>query len=227
MRRAVLAWSGGKDCTLALHELRSTDDVAVEELLTTIDRERGRSSMHGVRRELYERQAEALDLPNNLVGLPPEPSNDEYERIMARELGTYRDRDIGQVVFADVFLEDVRAYRERQLAATDLDGVWPLWGRDTRALVDRFLAAGFEATVVAADAGLFDESVVGRRLDTDFLGTLPAGVDPAGENGEFHTFVSDGPLFDRGVPVEVGETVTRPVGDGEFHYADLQLAERR
>lgn len=226
MQRAVLAWSGGKDCALALHELRDGGSEVVE-LLTTIDRETDRSTMHGVRRELYERQAAAIGLPYNFVSLPSEPSNDEYERVMAREFDRYRERGVERMVFADIFLEDVRAYREEQLSDTGLEGWWPLWGRDTDDLATAFLDAGFRATVIAADAEVFDASAVGREFDDTFLADLPSAVDHCGENGEFHTFVRDGPTFEAPVPVTVGETVTRPVGDGEFHYADLRVPDGR
>lgn len=224
MDDVVVAWSGGKDCTLALAELRAESDGIVE-LLTTINDEHGRSTMHGVRRGLHERQAAALGLPINLVSLPPEPDNDTYEAAMVRAFERYRRRGVRRVVFADVFLDDVRRYREDQLDGTDLDGWWPLWGRDTTALAEGFIDRGFEAVVVAADAEVFDASTVGRPFDRPFLRELPADVDPCGEHGEFHTFVRDGPIFDAPVPVEVAETVTRPVGDGEFHYADLRLAD--
>lgn len=226
MDEVVVAWSGGKDCALALAELQG-DGVDVHELLTTVDRETGRSTMHGVRRGLHEQQAAALGLPINLVELPPEPDNETYEAIMARELDRYRRRGVDRVVFADVFLEDVRSYREDQLEGTELEGWWPLWGRDTTAITEAFLDRGFEAIVVAADADLFDASAVGRPFDEEFLRELPADVDPCGEHGEFHTFVRNAPIFEEPVPVEVGETVTRPVGDGEFHYADLRLAAER
>lgn len=222
---AALAWSGGKDCALALFELQQAG-TAVDELLTTINRAHDRSSMHGVRRSVYERQAAGLGLPINLVPLPPEPSNETYERVMARELEGYLDRGFDRVVFADIFLEDVRTYRENQLADSGLRGCWPLWGRDTVDLAAAFLDAGFEAIVVAADSEVFDETIVGRAFDADFLDALPPDVDPCGEHGEFHTFVRDGPVFEEPVPVTIGETVTRPVGDGAFHYADLQLAAR-
>lgn len=225
MTGAVVAWSGGKDCALALNELR-TDGVRVAALLTTVNRAHDRSTMHGVRRALHERQAAALGLPVNLVELPPEPSNDAYERVMAREHARLEGAGVDRVVFADLHLEDVRAYREEQLAGTDLEGWWPLWGRDPADVVDAFLDRRYEAVVVAADAAVFEPSAVGRPFDRRFLDDLPAGVDPAGEDGEFHTFVHDGPGFDRPVPVEVGETVTRPVGDGDFHYADLVAADQ-
>lgn len=200
--------------------------MAVEELLTTVNRRYGRSTMHGVRRGLYERQAEALALPITFVSLPSAPSNETYERIMGRVVADYADRGVRQLVFADIFLEDVRAYREERLDGSVVEGRWPLWGRDTAALVDQVIDAGFEAVVVAADAEIFDESMVGRSLDSDFLASLPPDVDPCGEHGEFHSFVWDGPVFESPVPVEVGETVTRPVGDGAFQYADLWYAGR-
>lgn len=222
----VVAWSGGKDCAMALDQLLAAEDVDVVELLTTLNREHDRSTMHGVRRELYELQAAAIDLPINLVSLPPEPSNEAYEAVMARELDRYRERGVERVVFADIFLEDVRAYREEQLDGTGIEGWWPLWGRDTDELVRAFLDREFRATVVAADAEVFEASAVGREFDDAFLADLPPEVDPCGEHGEFHTFVWDGPPFDRAVQVAIGETVTRPVGDSEFHYADLELADR-
>lgn len=224
MDEVVVAWSGGKDCSFALAELRA-DGVDVHELLTTVDRETVRSTMHGVRRGLHERQAAALDLPIEFVELPPEPDNETYEAVMARAFERYRRRGIGRVVFADVFLEDVRRYREDQLEGTELEGWWPLWGRDTTALAEAFIDRGFEATVVAADAEVFDASAVGRPFDREFMRELPPDVDPCGEHGEFHTFVRNAPIFEEAVPLEVGETVTRPVGDGEFHYADLRLAD--
>lgn len=225
MDGVVVAWSGGKDCAMALQELQ-TDGVAVVELLTTVNRAHGRSTMHGVRRELYQRQAAALGLSVSLVELPPDPTSDDYERVMRRVYGRYRARGVGRVVFADVFLEGVRASRERQLADAGLGGGWPLWGRDTHDLASAFLDRGFAAVVVAADAAVFEPSAVGRAFDASFLADLPAGVDPAGEHGEFHTFVTDGPAFERAVAVEIGETVTRAVGDGRYHYADLLPADR-
>ncbi len=219
--RVAVAWSGGKDAAMALDRLRR-DDVAVVELLTTVGEETARSSMHGVRRSLHERQAAALDVPLSVVALPPEPSNDEYAAAMASVLAGYRERGVGTVVFGDVFLEDVRAYREDQLEGTGVAGCWPLWGRDTADLVDEFLGAGFAATVVAVDGAALDASFAGRPFDEAFVDDLPPGVDPAGENGEFHTFVRDGPPFESPVRVERGETVTRPVGDGEYHYCDLR-----
>lgn len=223
MDRAVVSWSGGKDAAYAFYALRDTD-VEVVSLMTTINAEHDRSTMHGVRRALYDRQAVEVGVPIDYVRLPPEPSNEVYEEIMAGAMSRYRDRGIDRVVFADIFLDDVRAYREERLAAAGVTGCWPLWGRNTTDLIEDILDAGFTATVVAVDGDVLDASYAGRELDRDFLDALPAGVDPCGENGEFHTFVWDGPLFDAPLPVETGETVTRAVGDTEIHYCDLLVA---
>lgn len=222
MSGVVVSWSGGKDSAMALHALREAD-VEIEALLTTVSSATDRTLSHGVRRSVQERQVESLGLPLDVVTLPPEPSNEAYERVMNRAMRRHRERGVERIVYADLFLEDVRAYREERLDDTGLEGWWPLWGRDTTALAREFLDAGFRAIVVAADTEPFDSDAVGRAFDDDFLTDLPAGVDPCGERGAFHTFVHDGPGFDGPVPIEVGETVTRSVGDGEFHYADLRL----
>lgn len=221
---AVCSWSGGKDAAYALYELVDAG-VTVEELMTTVSTKTGRSSMHGVRPELYERQATALNLPIRFVELPAEATNEAYEETMAEVIEDFANRDIERVVFADLFLEEVRTYREGQLSATGVEGLWPLWGRDTEALARDFLDAGFRATVVCVDGAALDSSFVGRVFDAEFLAGLPADVDPCGENGEFHTFVWDGPIFDESVGVERGETVTRKIGDGEFHYCDLRSSK--
>ena len=218
--RTVLSWSGGKDAAYALDEMRRDEDVTVEGLLTTVAADTGRSSMHGVRRELYERQAAALGLPIEFVELPSDPTNEAYERAMAAVIEEYANSGIECIAFADLLLDDVRAYREEQLSDTDIDGYWPLWGRNTTELAADF-ADRFAATVVSVDGDPFDRSFAGRAFDAAFLADLPDEVDPCGENGEFHTFARDGPIFDEPVDVTTGETVTRPVGDGEFHYCEL------
>jgi uncharacterized protein (TIGR00290 family) len=220
--RTVLAWSGGKDAAYALSELQRTSDVDVLELLTTVSTESDRSTMHRVHRRLHEQQAAALEIPLNTVPLPSTPSNDEYERTMAREFERYQGRDVQQMAFADIALDDVRAYREDLLSGAAIEGFWPLWGRDTGTLVREFLDAGFRATVVAVDGDALDASYAGRELDDQFLEDLPPAVDPCGENGEFHTFVWDGPIFTSPVSVLVTETTTRTVGGTDFHYADLE-----
>lgn len=214
----VLSWSGGKDAAYALFELGADH---VSELLTTVS-ENGRSSMHGVQRGLYEKQAESIGRPIRFVELPRACSNEEYESRMANVMSEYESRGIDRVAFADLCLEDVRDYRERRLSGTKIAGCWPLWNRDTDEQVRAFLDAGFRATVVAVDGALLDTSFVGRNLDAAFFADLPENVDPCGENGEFHTFVRDGPIFDAPISVDVGEIGTREVGDGEFHYCDLR-----
>lgn len=224
MPKTVLSWSGGKDAAAALAELRSSDHDLVE-LLTTVAEDTGRSSMHGVRRSLYERQAAALGEELRIVTLPPEPENDAYESIMAEVVAEYADRGIDRLAFADLFLEDVREYREDRLAASAVDPTFPIWGRSTAEQAVAFVEAGFEAVVVAVDGDRLDASFVGRPFDPEFLDSLPVDVDSCGEHGAFHTFVWDGPLFAEPVPVEVGETVSKPVGDGVYHYARLRMAD--
>jgi uncharacterized protein (TIGR00290 family) len=227
MDPAVLSWSGGKDATFALHAIREADDpeVRVERLLTTYSAETERTTMHGVRPELIERQAEALGLPLDLVELPPDPSNEAYEAVMAEAMAECADRGLRRVVFADLFLEGIREYREGNLRGTALSGHWPVWGRDTDAVAAAFLDAGYRAVVVCVDGDTLGASFAGREFDRDFLADRPGGVDPCGENGEFHTFVYDGPAFESAVAVETGDRVTREVGDGVFHYCDLVPGE--
>ncbi|MDY7082911.1 MAG: diphthine--ammonia ligase, partial [Halobacteria archaeon] len=220
MKKAVFSWSGGKDSAYAFHELG--DEIEVVELLTTVS-ENGRSSMHGVRTELIQRQADKMGIPINFVEIPDEVSNDEYEDRMRRTLENYAGKGIETVVFADIHLEDVREYRENNLADLPLEGYWNIWGRDTTNLIDNFLDAGFRATTVCVNSQLGEE-FVGRELDADLLDDLPDAVDPCGENGEFHTFVWDAPFYDEPIDVETGEVVERELGGGDsdvFYYCDL------
>lgn len=212
-----MSWSSGKDSAYALHVARSAGELEVVALLTTINENADRVSMHGVRHELLRRQAEALGLPLKVVGLPAPCSNEIYEQRMAALVEQARAEGIEVVCFGDLFLADIRAYRERQLAGTGLAPMFPLWGRDTRALADEMLAAGVVATLSCVDPSKLPASLVGRRWDAALLAELPDGVDPCGEHGEFHTFVSDAPGFSRAIDVEVGETVIR---DG-FAFADI------
>jgi uncharacterized protein (TIGR00290 family) len=216
--KALLSWSGGKDSAMALYELRVSGRYEVVSLLTTVAREYGRISHHGVRVELLERQAAALGMPLHIVELPAhECTNEVYEAAMAEALQPYLDAGVRTVAFGDIFLRDLREYREQNLARVGMRGVFPIWERDTTELVKTFLELGFKARVACVDAEKLDASFAGRPLDRHFLDDLPGGIDPCGENGEFHTFVYDGPLFSQPVPVEVGDTVTR---DGR-HFADL------
>jgi uncharacterized protein (TIGR00290 family) len=193
----------------------------VVELLTTLNERRDRVTMHVVRRSLIDRQAAAVGLPVTYVAVPEDAGNEAYERRMGEALAAAAERGIERVAFADLHLEDVRAYREQNLEASPLEGTWPLWGRDTAEQARRFLEAGFRATVVCVDGSVLDESFAGRQFDRDFLATLPDGVDPCGENGEFHTFVTDGPPFSRPIPVERGERHSRELEGTTVRYCDL------
>jgi len=217
----AVSWSGGKDCAVALRELRADPEVTVAELLTTVREDVQRSSMHGVRREHHEAQADALGLPLRVVELPADVGNDEYEARMAAAHDAMASDGIDRIAFADLFLEDVRAYREANVADAPIDGVWPLWGRDTAEFAREF-ADEFDAVVVCVDDEALDADFAGRTFDRGFLADLPGGVDPCGEHGEFHTFVRDGPGFDERVGVEPRERVTKSVGDGTFHYCELE-----
>jgi uncharacterized protein (TIGR00290 family) len=216
--RALLSWSSGKDSAYALHEVRRSGAFEIAGLLTTLTRAYGRVSMHGVREELLDDQARVAELPVIKVAIPTPCSNEDYEAEMTRALGAARDRGITHVIYGDLFLTDIRAYREAQLAKLGLTAVLPLWGRDTRGLAEEMLAAGVAARLTCVDPRRLAASFAGRRFDADLLAELPPGVDPCGENGEFHTFVTDGPMFTRPIAVAVGEIVER---DG-FVFADLK-----
>jgi uncharacterized protein (TIGR00290 family) len=210
MREPVLlSWSGGKDCTLALHELRASPVVEVAGLLTTIGEKDGRIAIHGVHRELLERQARALGLPLHLVPIPDACPNAVYEARVAAALAPHRDRGVRRVAFGDLFLEDLRAWRERQMAAVGMEPLFPLWGRETAGLARDVLRLGFRAVVVAVDTRALDPSFAGRSFDDGLLGDLPPGVDPCGENGEFHTFVHAGPVFREPVAFRIGGVEVR------------------
>ena len=218
--RALVAWSTGKDSAFALHAARVRGEVEVVGLLTTLTSGYGRVSMHGVREDVLDRQAGALGLPCRKVWIPAACVNADYERAMAEATEAARADGVTRVVFGDLFLEDVRAYRERQLAGSGIAPEFPLWESDTAALAARMVAAGLEATVVCVDPRRLPETFAGRSFDAAFLADLPAGVDPCGENGEFHTCVTGGPMFRGPVGVVPGEVVAR---DG-FVFADVALA---
>jgi uncharacterized protein (TIGR00290 family) len=217
MSGVVLSWSGGKDSALALWAMREEQSVEPTALLTTFTEDYGRVSMHAVRRELLEAQAAAVGVPLIEVGIPAVCSNEVYEERMVAALAAAPLDEVEEFAFADLFLADIRAYREERLATIGRRATFPVWGRDTAALATRFIDAGFEATLVCVDPRRLDPSFCGRAFDADLLRDLPAGVDPCGENGEFHTFVTAGPIFSAPVPVDHGETVER---DG-FIFHDL------
>jgi uncharacterized protein (TIGR00290 family) len=219
--RAVVSWSSGKDSAYALHEVRRSGDLEVVGLLTTITETYGRVSMHGVREAVLDAQARAAGLPLYKVPIPAPCPNEVYEQAMGSMLRRLLEDGVRNVVFGDLFLEDIRAYREEKLRGTGIEPVFPLWGRPTPQLAEEMIDSGLRARIVALDPRHLPKAFAGRLFDRTLLADLPAEVDPCGERGEFHTCVTAGPMFDRPVPVEPGEVVER---EG-FVFADLRLAE--
>jgi uncharacterized protein (TIGR00290 family) len=217
MRRILLSWSSGKDSAWTLHLLRQMPDVEIVALLTTFNCSADRVAMHAVRRTLVETQAERVGLPLWPVELPWPCSNAIYEDLMSAICKRAVAEEITEIAFGDLFLEDVRAYRERQLQSSGLTPLFPIWHSPTRALAMEMIQAGVKAKITCVDPSKVDRSFAGRDFDSDLLESLPPAVDPCGENGEFHTFVYDSPAFSRAIPIETGEIVER---DG-FVFADV------
>ena len=215
--RILVSWSGGKDSCIALYEIQRAQNYRVAALLTTITRDYDRISMHGVRRVLLERQANSLGLRLHQVLISKEATNEEYETKMGEAFSAYREHGIDSIVFGDLFLEDIRAYREQFLARHNMRGLFPVWKRDTSSFIKEFIGLGFKAVVTCVDSKVLDQSFAGRTIDEAFLSSLPSQVDPCGENGEFHSFVFDGPIFAEAVKFSVGEVVSRD----SFWFCDL------
>ena len=218
--QVLLSWSGGKDSALALQALRADPRIEVAGLLTSVTRDYERISVHGVRRSLLERQAERLGLPLFTIELDPVTTNDAYEKGFLSALERVRRElpGVTAIAFGDLFLADVRAYRERLLGSTGIEPMFPIWGLDTAELARRFVRDGFAARIVCVDTTQLDRAFAHRVFDDSLLADLPPGVDPCGERGEFHTFVSDGPGYAGPVEYTVGETLLR---DERFVYGDL------
>ncbi len=221
----LFCWSGGKDSAMALHTLLQQKHFEVVALLTTVTEGYDRIAMHGVRRELLERQARSVGLPLQEVRIPPQCVNPVYESRMEEALHLFYDQGVRTVAFGDIFLEDLRAYREKNLARIGMAALFPLWQRDTRELIRFFHQQRFRAVAACIDTKVLDPSFAGRELDESFFRDLPPQADPCGENGEFHTFVFDGPIFQSPIPVRAGDVVNR---DG-FVFCDLlpQMEEAR
>jgi uncharacterized protein (TIGR00290 family) len=215
--KAWLAWSSGKDSAWALHTMQRSGELEVVALLTTVNRTHGRVAMHAVRESLVEIQAAAARLPLVRVPIPSPCPNQIYEAAMSEAMARAWDEGVRHVIFGDLFLRDIRAYREKQLARCGMTPVFPLWEHETRALAEEMIAGGLRAFLTCVDPRQLERGFAGRRFDAELLADLPAGVDPCGENGEFHTFACAGPMFSTDVPVTVGEIVER---DG-FVFADL------
>jgi len=220
MEKVLFSWSTGKDSALAYYELQKRNEFEVVALITTVTDDYDRVSMHGVRRELLHQQAAALSLPLREIGISKNASNDEYENKMQQVLVSAQAEGVTSVVFGDIFLEDLRKYREEKLAQLGMRGIFPLWKRDTHELASEMINLGFKAIVTCVDTQVLGQEFSGRLIDTQFLHDLPEKIDPCGENGEFHTFAYAGPIFRQPIGFEVGEKVLR---NDRFYYCDLKL----
>jgi len=216
--KVLFSWSGGKDSALALREVLTNGEFEIAALLTTVTEDYDRISMHGVRRTLLERQADSLGFPLEIVPISKNSSNEEYEANMRRVLTKHLATGVSSVAIGDVLLEDVRQYRESNLAKIGMKGIFPLWRRDTRELVYTFIDLGFKAIITCVDSQALSKENAGRALDRQFVDELAPSVDPCGENGEYHSFVYDGPIFREPIRHTVGEVVLR---DDRFYFCDL------
>ena len=208
-KKAIFNWSSGKDSALTLFKILQNPDYKIEYLLTSVNKQFQRISMHGVRVELLQAQAKSIGLPLKIVQIPEMPTMEVYDSIMLKTLLDLKNQDIKYSIFGDIFLEDLRKYREDQLAKAGFEGVFPLWKIPTQDLIQEFIALGFKTIVVCVNERYLDKSFVGRIIDQDFINDLPENVDVCGENGEFHTFTFDGPIFSEPINFEIGEIVYR------------------
>jgi uncharacterized protein (TIGR00290 family) len=216
--KVLVSWSGGKDSALALYEVLKNQEFEIAALLTTVTKNYDRISMHGVRRTLLEHQADALGMPLEKVLISIDTTDEAYEAKMRRVLRQYLRLGVASIVMGDIFLEDLRAYREANLAKIGMKGVFPIWKRNTRELAGDFISSGFKATITCVDSKVLGKKYVGRNFNKKFISELPATVDPCGENGEFHSFVYDGPIFKTKVRYTRGEVVLR---ENRFYFCDL------
>lgn len=208
-QQAIFNWSGGKDSALSLYKILKSEEYEVNCLLTSINEQYRRISMHGVREELLIHQTESIGIPLVKMYLPEMPTMEVYENVMRSTLLDLQSKGATTSIFGDIFLEDLRQYRENKLAELDLKGVFPLWKIPTKDIIKEFLDLGFKTITTCVNDKFLDKSFVGRVIDESFLNDLPDNVDPCGENGEFHTFVFDGPIFKDAIPFEKGEIVYR------------------
>ncbi|MBD3904689.1 diphthine--ammonia ligase [Chryseobacterium sp. Ch-15] len=233
--KALFNWSSGKDSALALYKTLKEDQFEVITLLTSINKEFQRISMHGVHVSLLEKQAESLGFPLIKMEIPKEPSMEEYSEIMSKTMNEIKSQGVTHSIFGDIFLEDLRKYRENQLQPIGMEGVFPLWKQNTTELINEFLSLGFKTIVTCVNETYLDKSFAGRIIDTDFIKDLPENVDPCGENGEFHTFTFDGPIFKKPIDFEIGEIVKKTYPkpktdeneeDGEYVFWFCDLIEK-
>lgn len=232
--KAFFNWSGGKDSALALYHAKKSGGFTVDRLVTNINGKHRRISMHGVREELLDQQAKAINIPLQKIILPEEPSMQEYEQLMEKNLQSLKKKKFTHAIFGDIFLEDLKNYREKQLSAIGFNAVFPIWKRDSVELLHEFIDLGFKTILVCIKADLLSKEFAGRIIDKDFLRNLPKNVDACGENGEFHTFVFDGPIFSKPVNFVKGDVVykeyaapktndcfTTPQSSFGFYFQDL------
>lgn len=224
-QKTYFNWSTGKDSALALHYLLQDENYTVDYLLTSVNAHYQRVTMHGLSVELLQQQFDAIGIPNGIIQLPDQPSNDEYERLMDEKVKQLKAEGFEYSAFGDILLEDLKKYRQQQLEPFGIKTVFPLWQKDTHQLMEEFIALGFKTIVVCVNSDLLDSSFTGRIIDKQFLDDLPKEVDPCGENGEFHTFCFDAPYFNNPIEFEIGETVYREYTHGEsksrFWFCDL------
>jgi uncharacterized protein (TIGR00290 family) len=216
--KILFSWSGGKDSALALHSIKQNKELKIDALLTTVTADYDRISMHGVRRELLEKQAESIGIPLEKVIISKKSTNEEYEQKMKEVLLRYKNEGVSSVAFGDIFLEDLKKYREENLSKIGMKGLFPLWKQNSLILAKRFIELGFKAIITCVDSKQLDSKFCGREFDASFLSELPKNVDPCGENGEFHSFVYFGPIFKEKISFSKGEIVLR---DNQFYFCDL------
>ncbi len=211
--KITISWSGGKDCSLALHKILQDQQYDVHSLHTTFNEETSRVGLHGIRQSLIEKQAESLGIQLDKIFIPTAEDHDAYEASIRNYYERQSDLGIRKIVFGDIFLEDLRAFREKILSSCGLEGIYPLWKKESHSLATEFVRSGFKAVICSADANYFDEQTAGKYYDTNFINSLPVEVDPCGENGEFHTFVFDGPIFKKPITIRHEQRIAK-----EYHY---------
>jgi len=216
--KAILSWSGGKDCCYALHLLNKNKSKRIKLLMTTLTSNYKRISMHGVREALLDRQVEALGIKLKKILLPPFPQNEAYEEAMRQAMIELKAQNFTKVLFADLFLKDIKSYRIKTISGSGINAAFPIWGMNTRRLAQDFINAGYKAVITCIDKRKLDKSFTGRQFDQSFLEDLPENTDPCGEYGEFHTFVYDGPVFQNEVKFNTREIVLK---DQHFYFCDL------
>lgn len=218
MKNSILSWSSGKDSALAMYYAQKDPNINLVSLMTTLSEKYQRISMHGVQKEFLEKQAGRMDLSLELIYLPADCSNEVYNSIMEQKMKKLKEGNINTVIFGDIFLEDIRTYREENLSKVNMNAHFPLWGISTEKLAHKFIDLGFKAVITCVDSEYLDKRFIGREYNTEFLSDLPKNVDPCGENGEFHSFVYDGPLFNKAISYKLGKVVFQ---DNQFYFIDL------